>query len=295
MPLFVVALFLWRKRVSMRYRVALDSGGELTEELRGMEEFVMVPLTLTVNGVSIIDDGHMSQKELVGRIAEDPDVPKTACPSPEAYYRAFDCGAEHLYAVTLSGELSGSYQSACVGAKMFMEDHPGAKVHVFNSISASVGEGLTVLKIKELEDQGLPFEEIVEKTEKYVHTKNTFFVLDNLETLRKNGRLSGMKALAAAVLKIKPICYGTKEGAIGQLDQARGMSKALLKMVGHVVKVTKDPEWRILGIAHCNCPDRAEFVRQELLKCLKVRDVVVLPTGGLSTIYANDGGIIVVL
>ncbi len=279
----------------MKFRVALDSGGELTEELRGHEEYAMVPLTLTVNGYTFTDDGKMPQKELVARIAQDPDVPKTACPSPEAFYKAYDCGAEHIYAVTLSAELSGSYQSAVVAANMYLEEHPGAKIHVFNSVSASVGEGLTVLKITEYEKQGLPFEEIVERTEKFVRSKNTFFVLDNLETLRKNGRLSGMKALAAAVLKIKPICYGTKEGAIGQLDQARGMDKAIVKMVNHIVERTPDPENRILGISHCNCPERAEIVRERILNRMRVKDVVLLPTGGLSTIYANDGGIIVAI
>ena len=279
----------------MKFRVALDSGGELTPELEGREEFVSVPLMLMVNGVHIVDDGHISQKEMVERIAQDPDCPKTACPSPEAYYKAFDCGAERVYAVTLSAALSGSYQSACVAKAMFLEDHPDAKVHVFNSISASVGEGLTVLKIAELEEKGLPFEEIVRQTEAYVHSKQTFFVLDDLETLRKNGRLSGMKALAAAVLKIKPICYGTDEGAIGQLDQARGMGKAIVKMVSYIVDRTPDPGNRILGIGYCNCLDRAEIVRDEILKRMHVRDVVMLPTGGLSTIYANDGGIIVAI
>ena len=279
----------------MKYRVALDSGGELTPELEGREEFVYVPLMLMVNGVHIVDDGHISQKEMVDRIAQDPDCPKTACPSPEAYYKAFDCGAERVYAVTLSAALSGSYQSACVAKEMFLEDQPDAKVHVFNSISASVGEGLTVLKIAELEEKGLSFEEIVRQTEAYVHSKQTFFVLDNLETLRKNGRLSGMKALAAAVLKIKPICYGTDEGAIGQLDQARGMGKAIVKMVSYIVDRTPDPGNRILGIGYCNCLERAEIVRDEILKRMHVRDVVMLPTGGLSTIYANDGGIIVAI
>ena len=279
----------------MKYRVALDSGGELTPELEGREEFVYVPLMLMVNGVHIVDDGHISQKEMVDRIAQDPDCPKTAGPSPEAYYKAFDCGAERVYAVTLSAALSGSYQSACVAKEMFLEDHPDAKVHVFNSISASVGEGLTVLKIAELEEKGLSFEEIVRQTEAYVHSKQTFFVLDNLETLRKNGRLSGMKALAAAVLKIKPICYGTDEGAIGQLDQARGMGKAIVKMVSYIVDRTPDPGNRILGIGYCNCLERAEIVRDEILKRMHVRDVVMLPTGGLSTIYANDGGIIVAI
>ncbi len=279
----------------MKFRIALDSGGELPEELKGREEYVSVPLTLIVNGVTIIDDGHMSQKELVRRIAEDPDVPKTACPSPQLFYEAFDCGAEHIYAITLSAELSGSYQSAMVARNMYLEEHPDAKIHVFNSTSASVGETLVLLKIKEYEEAGLPFEEIVEKTEEFRRRKQTFFVLDNLETLRKNGRLSRMKALAASVLKIKPICYGTEEGAIGQLDQARGINKAIVRMVGYIVERTPDSENRILGISHCNCPDRAEIVREEIMKRMKVRDVFLTPTGGLSSIYANDGGIIVAI
>ena len=279
----------------MDFRIAIDSCGEIPEELKSDERIISVPLVLTVNGETIVDDGSISQKELVRKIAEDPDVPKTACPSPQAYYEAFDCGAEHIYAVTLSAELSGSYQSAVVGMNMYLEDHPDAKIHVFNSVSASVGETIAMIKIKEYEEEGLPFEEIVEKIESYLPDKNTLFVLDNLETLRKNGRLSSMKALAAQILKIKPICYGTPEGKIGQLDQARGINKAIVKMVGYIVERTKNPEERILGISFCNCPERAEIVRDELLNRMNVRDVIVLPTGGVSTIYANDGGIIVAI
>lgn len=277
----------------MKYRIAVDSGGELPEELRGQDAFVSVPLTLTIGGMNIVDDGRFTQKEIVERIAADPECPKTACPSPQAYLEAFDCGAEHIYAVTLSAELSGYYQSAFIARNMYLEDHPEAKIHVFNSVSASCGETVTVLKIAELEERGLPFDEIVEKTEAFIRSKCTLFVLDNLDTLRKNGRLSNMKALAAAVLKIKPICYGTEEGSIGQLDQARGINKAIVKMVGYVVERTPDPENRVLGIAHCNCPDRAEIVKNELMKRMRVKAVSVLPTGGLSSVYANDGGIIV--
>ena len=279
----------------MNFRIAIDSGGEIPEELRGHEEYVSVPLTLMVNGLMIVDDGHMSQNEIVRNIAADSQCARTACPSPAAFLKAFDCDAERIYAITLSGELSGSYQSACVARDMYLEEHPDARIHVFNSISASVGETLVLLKIKELEEAGCPFEEIVEKTEEFTRGKATYFVLDNLETLRKNGRLSGMKALAAAVLKIKPICYGTEEGAIGQLDQARGINKAIVKMVGYIVERTKNPADRILGISYVNCRDRAEIVRDELLKRIPLKGVILMPTGGLSTIYANDGGIIVAI
>ena len=279
----------------MKYRVALDSGGEIPEFLKDREEFVLIPMTLMINGKEFIDDGSLDQQVLVREIAADPDCPKTACPSPGAYLKAFDCGAEHIYAVTISGALSGSFQSATIAMNMYLEEHPDAKIHVFNSVSASVGEELAMMKIAELEEEGLPFEEIVEKTQKLIDDQTTYFVLDNLETLRKNGRLSGMKALAAAVLKIKPICYGTPTGTIDQLDQARGINKAIVKMVNIIAERTRNPETRILGISYCNCRERAEIARDEICKRIKVRDVLLLATGGVSTVYANDGGIIVVI
>jgi chromosome segregation ATPase len=125
--------------------------------------------------------------------------------------------------------------------------------------------------------------------------KSTTFVLDNLETLRKNGRLSRMKALAAQILKIKPICAGTLEGEIIQIDQARGINKALVKMVQYVCEKTKSPESKILAISFVNCRERALMVRDAILERINVKEVLLMETGGLSTVYANDGGIIVVI
>ena len=119
------------------------------------------------------------------------------------------------------------------------------------------------------------------------------FVLENLETLRKNGRLSNIKAFVASALKIKPVMNGTPEGTIVQLDQARGINKALVKMVDYVVENAKDSAEKVLAITHCNCASRAEIVKEEILKRIEVKDVVVLDTAGVSSMYANDGGIIV--
>ena len=95
---------------------------------------------------------------------------------------------------------------------------------------------------------------------------NTFFVIETLETLRKAGRLSGLKAFVANTLNIKPVMGSTKEGTIQQLGQARGMKKALSKMVEDMLKVTKNCENRVLAISHCNCPERAQFVKDTIEK-----------------------------
>ena len=279
----------------MKFRVAMDSAGELPEAFKGKDEYRIVPLTLMIGDEEIIDDGTINQKVLIKKIADSPTCAKTACPSPEAYFREYDCGAEHVYGVTISAELSGSFQSAIIARDMYLDKYPDAKIHVFNSRSTSVGETMIVHMITQMEEDGVPFEEIVETIEAWNDEKLTYFTLDNLETLRKNGRLSRLKALAATVLKIKPICIGNHEGIIEQIDQARGSNKALIKMVDHIVEGTANPEKKLLGISHCNCYERAVMVRDAILKRMHVKEVILQETGGLSTVYANDGGIIVVI
>lgn len=231
----------------MSYKIVIDSCGEFLEEWKKDRSFESVPLTLNVGGETIIDDETFDQSSFIKKVADSPECPKSACPSPERYMKAYDCEADHIYVVTLSSELSGSYNSAVLGKNLFLEEQPEKLVHVFNSRSASVGETLIGMKIQECEEKGFSFDETVKKVEAYIEGQNTFFVLDDLETLRKNGRLSKVKSLVASALKIKPVMGSTPEGTICQLDQARGMNKALVKMVQHIVekqKTVKRKFWR---------------------------------------------------
>ena len=277
----------------MSYKVVIDSCGELLDEWKQDPRFESVALTLSVDGVNIIDDETFDQADFLKRVAECPECPKSACPSPERYMRAFDCEAEHVYAVTLSAELSGSYNSAVLGKNLLQEDHSDRQIHIFNSKSASVGQTLIAMKIQECEEAGLPFEQVIETVDAYIEQQHTFFVLDNLETLRKNGRLSKVKALVASALKIKPVMGSTEEGAICQLDQARGMNKALVKMAQAIVEKTADSGQKTLAISHCNCHERAILLKNALEERMPIKKIVILDTAGVSSMYANDGGVIV--
>ncbi len=279
----------------MSYKIVVDSCGELSEKMKTDGHFTSVPLTLEVGNETILDDESFDQASFLQKVADCPSCPKSACPSPAAYLDAYDCGEEHIYAVTLSSELSGSYNSAILAREMFMEEHPGKKCYVFNSRSASVGETLIALRIQQLEEQQIPFEQLVELVEEYIDTQHTYFVLDNLDTLRKNGRLSKVKAFVASALKIKPIMGSTPEGNIAQLGQTRGSNRALVKMTDLVIAGVGPGQRRLAAISHCNCPDRAEIVRAALASHLMLEDILVLPTAGVSSMYANDGGVIVVI
>lgn len=279
----------------MSYKVVIDSCGELTEEMKQSGIFISAPLTISVDDHMIVDDESFDQADFLKRVAESPNCPKSACPSPQKYRDAYDCGADRIYAVTLSAELSGSYNSAMLGRQLFLEQHPEKQVYVFNSRSASVGETVIGLKIQECEEAGMSFDEIIETVEKFIDEKKTWFVLESLEALRKNGRLSNMKAFLATALKIKPVMMGTQEGTIEPLAQVRGMNKALIKMVDFIEEQAGNTESRILAITHCNCPERAQMVKEAILERIHVKDTIVLDTRGVSSLYASDGGIIVVV
>ena len=277
----------------MSYKIAIDSCGELLDEWKNDGRIESIPLTLTVGGENIIDDATFDQKDFLKKVADCPECPKSACPSPERYMKAYECDAEHIYAVTLSAELSGSYNSAILGKNLFLEEQPEKKVHVFNSKSASGGQSLIAMKIVECEEKGLSFEEVVSEVEKYIEEMNTFFVLENLETLRKNRRLSRAKALVASALKIKPVMGATPEGTICQLDQARGMNKAIVKMVDHIGEKGINIPEKTVAITHCNCPERAKMLEEAIREKLHPAKIVVMDTAGVSSMYANDGGVIV--
>lgn len=205
---------------------------------------------------------------------------------------AYHADAERIYAITLSSHLSGSYNSAMLGINLYREKYGEKQIHVVDSESASGGETQIALKIMELEEQGLSFEEVVKRIEAFRSSVHTYFVLDNLETLRKNGRLSNVKAFVASTLNIKPIMAGDK-GVIVQRGQCIGMKKALGKMADMVTEEATEQEKRRLIITHCNALKRAEQVRDMVMEKAKFKECIIMDTRGVSSMYANDGGVIV--
>ncbi len=270
----------------MSFKIVVDSCCELPEEYLQDPRFEIVPLGLEVQ--ELIDD----QAEFLKKVAESPQCPRSACPSPEKFREAYCTEAEHVYAITLSSHLSGSYNSAVLGMNLYREKYGKKQIHVVDSESASCGETQIVKKLVELEEQGLPFEEIVKQIEEFRSNMHTYFVLDNLETLRKNGRLTGVKALVASTLSIKPIMAGDK-GNIVQRGQSIGMKKALRRMAEIILEEVGDTQHRTLMITHCNAPDRAETIKKLLTDKVQFRDCLIMDTRGVSSMYANDGGVIV--
>lgn len=276
----------------MSYKIVVDSCCELPKELLQSGKFERVPLGIEIGDYNLLDDESFNQADFLKRVAAYPKCPKSSCPSPERYREAYHAEAEHIYAVTLSSKLSGSYNSAELGKRMYLEKYGDKKIHVVDSESASCGETQIALRLMELEEAGLSFEEIVKQITAFRDGMNTYFVLDNLETLRKNGRLSNIKAVVASTLNIKPI-MGSDKGTIMQMGQGIGMKKAIAKMVDKIVETLKGAERKRIVISHCNARERAESVMQLLHEKIQCQEIMVMDTAGISSMYANDGGVIV--
>lgn len=275
----------------MRFKIIGDSCTDLTKEDLAKEYFVSVPLSIEVDGIEIVDDETFDQADFLLKVAAYSGCPKSACPAPESYMQNFE-GAQEIYMITLSSQLSGSYNSAMLAKQMYEEEHPEVKIHVFDSESASSGQLLIAHLIEEYALAGKPFSEIVEKVTAFRDEMKTTFVLESLDALRKNGRLSGVKALVASALNIKPYMRAEK-GNILQVGQARGMKQAIGKMIDYIGEVGKDLETKTVIIANCNCYERAQSVEKELLERYHFKDSLIIDTKGISTLYASDGGIIV--
>lgn len=281
----------------MQYKIIGDSCSDFTPEMKKNPVFASVPLTLEIGAWSVVDDEHFDQQAFLNKVASTSECPKTACPSPETFKQEYEnTEAQEIFVVTLSQHLSGTYQSALVGQQMFQDEHPDSKkqIHVFSSDSASAGQLALCLYLDELKRAGASFAETVEKVSKVRDEMATFFVLETLDFLRKNGRLSGLQAFFATALNIKPIMAGDR-GVIVKVGQERGMSRALKKMCTLAVEQAGDTREKRLCISHCNCPERALAVKKAFEELTSFREVVIADTMGVATVYAGDGGIVVAI
>ncbi len=278
----------------MGYKIIGDSCLDLTSEMRGDPRFQIVPLTLQVDDTMVVDDETFDQKAFIDMVKASPNCPKSACPSPEAFKMACECDADDIYIITLSSHLSGSFNSARIGKEMYVEEHGPKNILVIDSESASAGELGIAMAIQDMYEAGLGFDEISKKIIEMRDHQRTYFVIDSLEPLRKNGRLTGLQAFFATALNIKPV-MGADHGVIIKMDQTRGIQKAFARMCELGIKYTENTAARRVVIAHCNCPDRAKRVKEELEKRASFREIVITETAGVATMYAGDGGVIMVV
>ena len=281
----------------MKYKIIGDSCLDLTEEMKRDSRFQMIPLTLQLGSLHVLDDASFDQKAFLEKVKASPECPQTACPSPEAFKEAYESAdADAVFVITISRHLSGSYNSAVLAKRLYEDEQEekgrkGKQIAVIDSLSASSGQLNIALYIQALCGEEIPFEKVISLAEAYRDRMHTYFVLESLDTLRKNGRLTGLQAFFATALNIKPV-MGAASGTIIKLDQARGIMKGLQRMCDIAVKEAGDTLGKRAVICHVNNKKRAEYVREQLEKRANFKEILITSAAGVATVYANDGGIV---
>lgn len=280
----------------MNLKIIADSCCDTTEDLRKELDIELVPLTiLPPGGGEIIDDLALDTERLISIMAASAEPVRTACPSVGDYAKRME-KYEECVVITLSAKLSGSYNSARIARELVLEKHPHKKIAVFNSKTAAAGELSIALFVDTLKHCDASFEEIVEKTNNFISRMKTLFVLENVSNLVKNGRMSKVKGVIASVMSIHPVLSDDGNGDIKSLHIVRGLKNALNKMVDSIKELTENRAEKsaVLTLSYCNCHERALQLKEDILeKCKAIKTVVITPTAGISTVYANDGGIVV--
>lgn len=276
--------------------ILADSCCDLSPELLKKTQAKIAPLTITIDDTHYVDDGTVDIPPYLAAMKASKNPVRSACPSPDLYAEDIRATEGDCFIVTLSAKLSGSHNAASLGAQLAQEDMPEKKVHVFDSESASAGETYIALMIHDLITAGKSFEQIVELVEEKIRSMHTLFVLDSLDNLVKNGRISRTVALLANVLSIRLLMSDDGHGAIKNISKARGIKGALGQMVETCRKHTEGlaAASQRLVISYCNCPERARQVRDMIReKCPAIGEIILTPTSALSSMYANDGGIVI--
>ncbi len=276
--------------------ILADSCCDLSPELLKKTQARVAPLTITIDDTHYVDDGTVDIPPYLAAMKASKNPVRSACPSPDLYAEDIKAADDDCFIITLSSKLSGSHNAAVLGVQLAEEDMPKKKVHVFDSESASAGETYLALMIHDLIAAGKSFEQIVETVEEKIRSMHTLFVLDSLDNLVKNGRISKTVALLANVLSIRLLMSDDGHGSIKNISKARGIKGALTQMVETCRKHTEGlaAASQRLVISYCNCPERARQVRDMIReKCPAIGEIVMTPTSALSSMYANDGGVVI--
>ena len=275
----------------MKRVIVADTSLELNQGMKESFEVRFAPFFIDVNGKSYMDDENLDIKTFLSDLESSEDPARTAAPTPQTFYECY-LDADEVFVVTISSKLSVTYSNAMLARTRLLEEYPNAKVHVFDSKSAVCGETLVALEIQQRIEENKDFDTIVKEVEERIENMETYFVLQSLDNLVKNGRVSKIVGKLANVLSINPICKAV-DGEVEIAKKARGMKAAVKKLVEEIGTVSDDLHDRTLVIAHVYNQERADYISETCKELYNFKRIETVVTKGLSSTYAYIGGIVV--
>lgn len=272
----------------MKRKIVADSSCDMWE-LNGVD-FAVAPMTISTDNKHYVDNQELDVHLMSEELAKYKGVSHTACPSVGSWLDCYE-GFDEVFVITLTGAMSGTYNSAMTAKGIYEEENENVKVHVFDSLSTGPEMRLLIEKLKEMIEEDLPFEEIVEKGQDYLNHSRLFFALKSLHNFAMNGRVSKTVASAIGVLNISIFATASEEGTIQQISKCRGEKKVVKSMIEHLENAGY--HGGKVRISHADNLKLAHSVRDKILELYPHADIIVYPMGGLCTYYAEKGGLLV--
>ncbi len=270
------------------FKIVADSSSDIFC-LDGLP-FSSAPLKILAGEKEFIDDERLAVGEMVGFLSKYKGRSTTSCPNVQDWLDAFG-EAEHVFCVTITATLSGSYNSALLAKKTYEERYPDRRVTVINSLSTGPEMKLIIEKLRELILSGCDFDDISLQIQEYAQNTGLIFMLQSMKNLANNGRVSPIVAKAAGILGIRIIGKASDKGDLETLDKCRGEQKALECIVSDMKKLG----WRggSVRIAHCFNEGAAEKLQQLIKAQFENTQTEIYCCGGLCSFYAERGGLLV--
>ena len=277
----------------MGIKIITDSACDLTRDYIKNNNIGLLSLILNLDGQAIKDDlgETLSYKDFYNKMREGatPTTSQINAHEFEEEFIKYIKNGDSIIYISLSSSLSGTFNSANIAKDNLMDEYPNSNIYLVDSLSVSVGQGLLVAKACEMRDSGIGAEEIVnwleENKRKVIHS----ILIDDLNHLKRGGRISGATAAIGGLLNIKPTLFLDDEGKLIQGEKIKGKKKALRFLVNEVREKAVDTENEILYICHGDCLEEAETLRDIILEEVKFKDVIINYVGNVVGAHAGPG------
>ena len=272
----------------MVFKIVSDSSSDLLE-LSGVP-YATVPLKISTSEREFIDDSSLEVSEMLKYLEAYRGKSGSACPSVGEWLEAFD-DADAVFCVTITSGLSGSYNSAMVAAKEYMEAHPNRQVFVVDSLSTGAESALLIEKIKELILQGCSFDEVVEAIKQYSAHTHLLFALESLHNLANNGRVNPLVAKFAGLIGIRIVGCASEKGTLEILEKVRGATRTVDALLAQM-----QANGYIGGkvrIHHCENENVAQQIAAKIRTAYPNAEIVISQTRALCSFYAERGGLLI--
>lgn len=272
----------------MNYKIVADSASNVLS--LDKVAFANVPLKILCGDNEYVDNEELDLEAMLHDLKTTKSKSSTSCPNIYEWMQAFE-GADHIFAVCITGNLSGSYAAAEQAKELYLQDHPEAKIHVINTLTAGPEMRLIVEKLQSLIVKGMEFEYIVQAIEVYAQHTHLTFCLQSLNNLARNGRVSPAVAKITSMLGIRLVGRASDVGTLEPFGKIRGEAKTLEAMVKELIG--RGYKGGKVRIAHCQNPNAADTFKQLILSKFPNADIAIEHCEGLCSFYAEIGGMLV--